>query len=421
LAGSVAVWPTMLVLLLVHHAKSQFAHPRAVFLPRFARAHVIVLLGMLLAIVLVCPLLCGLIFGVNLTGTAAVCVATAAFAVWGYHLQNLLTLVASALIFSSLIPGSSQWWFASGPSMQLVQIAVLLLGWVALAAWLWRLSRLREEADDYRQAYVGPGMRASRESAEYRRLIAAILRRHQVVSWISDHWHHRLGGYHGENRLRTVRLLRYGFGHVPGGVSAVWIATAIFAFALVGAVGQAFLHGELLKASTRIMWLTLLTFTIMPAATMGQVFFRRRPRIAGELLFPLSRRQLLDCLLLAVAWDVALCWLACNTCVLVASHALGVELTIASATMILVLSLAVTFAGLAVGILGATWDSAIKRTFAAAFICGGFGIPTFFLWWDERANAGDGPFLVVSAIFATFGGWMLVRARRAWLNLELGL
>ncbi len=406
------------MMFLVMHAKAQFAHCRARLMPGFSRPHLTVLGGVLVGLVLVYPLLLARAGRFDPLGLVALSLAIAAPYAWGAHTsRGPWMLVSMVVFFSMMAEWGVRWWVVDASAHWPIHALIIACGVVLLSAWLWRMGRLREEMDDYQTTVSwGSSRKAGAEVPEQRRLVAARMDRHRLLSWVGDTWLTGIGGYHGHRRLRLARLLRYGFGSIPTELHGLFILLMLAAMAVLFThlshdSGRLGLGGLLLPVQFAIL---------MPGMSVGQLLARRRPRLASELLCPLSRREWVDSLLVASAWNSVVWWLIMNVgLVLVAWPILGDRLTPAIVAMFLLLSVTIALVLFGIALRTAFWNSLAMRFILVAFA---FVIlmASVAVWYGLRNQYGDGPFVVMALVLAAVGAGLVVNARRAWLRLELG-
>jgi hypothetical protein len=403
---------------LVLHAKSQFAHPRARLMPGYAGPHLAALGGAVLGLVVFYPLVIAWCTRIDPLGIVTLSLAMAAPYAWAAHANRMAWMLVPLAVFYSLMTERGvRWWIVDAPTHRLLNLVIIGGGGALLAAWVWRLSRLHEEKDDY---HTPTAWRVSRnagtEVPEQRRLAAEQVRRNRLMSWIGDAWHARLGGYHGGSRMRLARLLQYGFCSVPAELHAVLMLAILIATMLFLTQWSYFARDSELGP----LWLPVQFAIILPGMAIGTSLTRRRPRIAGELLLPVSRSDLIDGLFAASAWNALVLWLALNAGVaLVAWPVLGDRLTPTFVAMFLLLSAAISLATFGLALRTALWSSLAMRL--TVIIVGWIALAApVLIWWAARGRYGDGPFVVAALLLAALGAALIYNARRAWLNLELG-
>lgn len=403
---------------LVMHVKAQFAHPRARLVPGFASPHLIVLGGLLLGLAVVWPLLLAWAGRFDPLGLMALSLAIAAPYAWGAHTNRLVwMLVAIAVFFTLMADWGIRWWIVDAASHRPLSCLIVLCGAALLAAWMWRLSQLREEMGDYQVTTSwGASRKTGAEAPEQRRLVASQMARSTLLSRIGDAWLARLDGYHGHRRMRLARLLRYGFGSIPAELHAFFILLMLAAMAVLLThfshdSGKPGLGGLLLPVQFAIL---------MPGMSVGQLLARRRPRLAGELLLPLSRREWVDGLLIASASSALVWWLVMNAgLVCIAWPILGNQITPAIVAMFLLLSASIALVLFGIALRTAFWNSLAMRFILVAFAFVIMMAP-LAVWYGMHDRYGDLPFTVMALGLAAVGGWLVASARRAWLHLELG-
>lgn len=406
------------MMFLVMHVKTQFAHSRARLVPGFSWPHLIVLGGVLLGLTVFYPLLLASAGRFAPAGLLALSLAVAAPYAWGAHTNSVAwILVAVAVFFSLMAEWSVRWWIIDAPSHRPAHLLIIACGMALLTAWLRRLSRLREEMDDYQTTTSWRGSRkAGTEAPEQRRLAAAFVNRHPFFSWISDSRLARLGGYHDHRRMRFARLFRYGFGPVPTELSTLFILaimmTPAILFTQLGYASRTPGIGALL--------LPVQFAIIMPGMAVAGDLARRRPRLAGELLFPLSRSEWVDGLLAASSWNALVSWLILNAgLVCVAWPILGNRVAPTLVVMFLLLSAAIALVLFGIALRTSFWDSMALRlgVLIVAFMV---MMAPVSVWYGLHDRYGDRPFIVMALALAAVGAGFVASARRAWLRLQLG-
>ena len=138
------------VFLLNTQAKWQFSAP-CVPLTGLRRPHLAVLALILIAFVVVLPLVASLLGG-NLLVVMASQVTLAAPFLWASHANWPFANMAAIALFFSLYNNSvAAFWLNPDSAARWlpIHLALLAVGWTAVVAWLWRLTRLREDLADY--------------------------------------------------------------------------------------------------------------------------------------------------------------------------------------------------------------------------------------------------------------------------------
>jgi hypothetical protein len=267
------------------------------------------------------------------------------------------------------------------------------------------------------------------EVVEQRRATAAQICRSPLITRISDVWLARLPVVDDRRGRPTfTKLLTYGFSPWPAEMSSLFvglmmaIVTLFMAdFAIVARNGTA-----------NMLNIFIFLATFMPAFSGGESLAQRRPRIATELLRPLTREQLVGGLFTAAARNTANGWLIQNTLLaIVAWHIVGSQFTPGSIIFYAILSAAAAFAMLGLSLRISVCQSQFKRLVAvmapwsaAAAIGAGLAARSAAISRGATVtqwNFDNWPVLLVAALaFTGVGAALVASARRAWLNLELG-
>jgi hypothetical protein len=274
---------------------------------------------------------------------------------------------------------------------------------------------MHEEADDYLNQYaLMLARRSGSEAVEQRRIIAAQVRRNRLMSRVSDWWHERIGGYYGGSAAGRVRLLRYGFAANPVEVQGVFFA------ALVVCLGIFFSQFSFLAkggAGFGSMFFLTQFAILLPGQIGGELMAQRRPRIANEMLLPLSRTQLFDGLFAAAAGNSARLWTIINIGLGIVTLTIKDPVSLQTVAMFLILSAAVTYTAFGMSMRVAIWPSMTKRLMALWFSWLALVTP-LILWATMHEKWGEMPFVVCAIGLVGTGSALLYAARRVWLNLE---
>ena len=256
--------------------------------------------------------------------------------------------------------------------------------------------------------------RTGSEAVEQRRIVAAQVRRNQLTSRIGDWWHDRIGGYYGGSPAGRVRVLRYGFAASPVEVQGLFFA------ALIVCVGIFFSQFSVLAqagASFGAMFFLAQFAILLPGQIGGEMMAQRRPRIANEMLLPLSRTQLFDGLFAASAGNSARLWVIINIGLGIVTLTAKDEVSLQTIGMFLIMSSAVTFAAFGMSMRAAIWPSMTKRLVVLWFSWLVLIAP-LILWATMHKQWGEMPFIACAIGLVVAGVAVLFDARRAWLNLE---
>lgn len=400
---------------LVGLAKSQVAHSRARLVPRFWPAHLIVLAGTLLALTILLPLVAAWISGFAMLGMLAVAMAVGAPALWGSHLNRIGPMLVALVAFYSLLTGAGlNWWIIDSPKHYGIHFVIFIVGAFLIAAWIWRLSQLHEESDDYQNPYLWfLSRRIGGEAVEQRRLVATQVRRNWLLGIVGDWWHSRLGGYYGGGRAGLVRLLRYGFQPAPIEFQGLMFCTMVLC------LGIFFTQFSLTSNQGALSgaYFFIVPFgTLIPGLLAGETLAQRRPRTANEMLLPLSRRQLIDALFVAATRNAVTIWLMINVAIAVVLALGNLAFSARTVAVFLLVSATTMFATLGIGLRFSVWPSMAKRLFTIALasnIVGGF-----MAWISRRDSLAGAPLITMAVVLVAIGIWAIRSARRAWLNLE---
>ncbi len=403
---------------LVGHVKVQLAHSRARLTPHFLPAHLIVLGGVLITVFLLYPLLLATMCSFNPLGFIALAIAIGVPAIWGSQLNRLIPIAVSIIAFYSLFTNwGLHWWMIDASAHRIEHACITMVGMALAVAWVWRVSHLTEEMDDFQNVYQGLlARRAGSDAVEQRRNLAIQVGRNRFQTWISDRWHARLGGYYGGSQAGLVRLLHYGFSIIPTEIQSLFMAVMIVCLGVF--LGQ-FSYLAKPGASFGALFFFIQFAILLPGYMAGELLSLRRPRIAFELLLPMSRTQLVDGLLTLAVRNAFVQWLVMNAAISVVVLLVSDEFPIHMAAMYLLLSGTTMFAAMGLSLRISIWPSRVKR-FAVMWVAWMAYLVPLFSWWDSRDTFGDWPFVLLAVVLAAAGAGLLFAARRAWLNLELG-
>jgi hypothetical protein len=401
---------------LVAQVKTQFGHSRSRLLPRFYPAHVAVLCCALVALLVIYPLCLARAAGLHPLGPIALALAMAAPAIWGTHFTRFLPILASLIVFYSLLTDwGLRWWIVDAAAHRTSHALIILVGGILIAAWVWRLCHLTEEMDDYEGFHQFLlARRTGAEAVEHRRGMASQIGRNWLASWIGDAWHNRLGGYYGGGKAGLVRLLRYGFTANPVEVQGFAMATMFIA---MGVFMSQFSFVAKGSGTIGAVWFLIVFAILLPGQMAGEAMAQRRPRIAAEMMLPLRRYQLVDALFAGVIRNSVVLWLMINAAMGTVIAMSNTEVTVADAGQFLLLSGSMLFASIGIGLRTAVWPSMFKR-FIALWASWMIVLLPMFALWTQRDKIGDAPFLLLPIVLLAVGVFFYRSARRAWLNLD---
>ena len=406
-----------LSIMLVPQAKAQFAHSRAALTPGFTLPHVVVLGFILLLMVIVFPLTVGWCCQFDSLGIATLAAAIVTPIIWAVHFNRMWGMVVGlAVFYSTVTTAGAEWWLLEAQAHRPIHTAILIACLGLLLGWLARLCRLREEMDDYQTTVQWHTARKTgSEVSEQRRILAEQIRRSKLASLVGDAWLSRIGGYHGDRWHRVARLLRYGFGQ-PGELLGLFMAVWFFTITLFLAKFS-FAAGS---SGFNAMLFYIQVAMLFPGMFAGEWLAHRRPRIAVELLFPLSRPQLVDGLFAATAWNAVAFWLVLNAgLVLLLWLTANDRFTPAIVGLMLLLTGSGAFGLCGLSLRTAVWTSVVKRLSVLMITMFLFQAP-LLAWTLGREWLGDAPFVLAAAVLCVTGVVFTSLARRAWLEVELG-
>ncbi len=84
-------------------------------------------------------------------GVLALGAAIGVPALWGAHLNRFAPILISLAVFYSLLTSwGLVWWVVNSPEHVGIHAAIVAIGAILTVAWLWRISQLREEMNDYK-------------------------------------------------------------------------------------------------------------------------------------------------------------------------------------------------------------------------------------------------------------------------------
>lgn len=403
-------------LLIAPQAKAQFGHPRAALTPGFAGPHLILLTAILTLLTLIIPWIAAVAANCSPLGMIALALTILAPTLLAAHHNRMLGMVIGlGAFYSTMTSWGAKWWLNPEVGYELVHAVIVVAGIAIIGAWLYRLAHLREEMDDYQSFTMWPQSRkAGAEVSEQRRAVAANLRRQPLMAWLTDERLKQIGGFHGHRLLPLARLLKFGF-QQQAFVQGLWMAVWFGGITLF--LGKFTSYNSAMFGPSTFYLLAAMMF---PGMFCGEWLAHRRPRIAAEMLLPLSRSQYVDGLLTAAIQNAVTFWLVMNFGLAVVTYAaVGAQLTLpALATMLLIsASSAIGIAG--ISLRTAVWPSLLKRLAVLSSLMIVFQAP-ITIWARGHAQYGNGVFLPVAIATTTLGLIMLRFARQAWLNLEIG-
>ena len=401
---------------LVGHAKFQLAHSRARLTPNFLLSHVAVLGAILLGLLVLFPLAAAAAIGVEPLGILALLLGMGSTFLWGNHLNRILPMLIGLALFYSLMTSWGQnWWILQATEHQGIHATIAAAGLTLVVAWLWRISHLHEEDDDYHNAFAAVlARRSGSEAVEERRIVAWQIGRNQLTSRIGDWWHSRIGGYYGGSPAGRARVLRYGFSPIPVEVHALFFALMIVS------IGLFFSQLSFLTNKGNVLgrfFFPLQFAIIIPGYIGGELMARRHARIASEMLLPASRTQLIDSLFAVSAGNSAKVWLITNAAFGVVVLLSQTDVPLRAVGIFTLLSAAISFLTFGLSMRTAVWTSMFKRLVVLWFSMFVVGAP-LTMWTFQHEKWGDAPFVLIAVTLVALGALLINSARRAWLNRE---
>jgi hypothetical protein len=363
------------------------------------------------------PCIVGLASRLNPQGMAACSIVIAASFIWSMHSSRMLPMLIGLCTFYSLMSeaGTKFWLMPQvAAEYRLYHAALLFAGWLAYAAWLWRLASLTEEAGDYLipiQAQSGSATRMERTQAN--RNIGQLMSRNLIWRWSTDAWHDRLMKL-TDKTAGSRRLLRYGFSNAPIEFNALWMAI-IMVFA--GTIP--YWSSSNRSPSAGINMGTLAPFFFMASMVPGQLLAMRRSRMSHELMLPLSRREYIDGLLYALMRSAltSAAFVAVGAAALIAWMPGDLpEPAVLAAYAIIGVALQPYFLGMS--IRSALYSSAMGRmAVMMAAILPAMVAASVGVWLISQSYFA--PAMALAALITGAGVWMMSYARRTWLAAEL--
>lgn len=284
-------------LLLAMQAKYQFAHSRARLTPGYTTPHLVVLVGLLACLVVFYPLLASWHLEYAPLGVLAFTMLFTALVVWQIqNMSGLLSLASIGLYFSFFQPTFAQLWVADVPGFLIPRVAILLAGLTGIVAWLFRLTRMREEDSDYLvPVQSGFNQQSRMEKSEARQLVTRWIARSPLHRWGVDSWHDRLANTAPQSEAARPGLLRYGMWMLPWPFIAVQMLVMMVAIVAMQYLVLSGMHANDTKASVVLPVLAQFGFLCLFVPGLAcHMLATRRPRLGQELLLPITREALVD-------------------------------------------------------------------------------------------------------------------------------
>ncbi|BBO36406.1 hypothetical protein [Lacipirellula parvula] len=293
--------------LIASQARWQFADSRARLVPHFAANHLAVLAGLALLTLGLAPALLGWAAGASTLGAAAVSIAIGSAVIWLIQGKAAQALLFGFGTFALMLrPGISFWLASETATLNWpYQLALCVAGWAVFGGWLARLTKLREEHDDYSQPIYLPAGSATRmERMQASRGAARLYPNGTSISpsWqLGDKWRDRLAGIRATSVAARQQLLRYGASQSPAWHTAAGISTA---YAVLICLTPVFCSIGIPPAPS------FYYFGVIPMSALiaPGMLILRRSKMPQELLLPLTRRAYIDGLYTAMARSAVVTW-----------------------------------------------------------------------------------------------------------------
>lgn len=289
---------------IVLHAKWQFVHPRSRLMPCFHRAHLVVIVALMAVVFVAMPTIAAVATQTPILGILACIFLAAALMTWAIHSARFeLNLASMAVLFSMMFDSVNGIWFDRGEEFLVFRLAALAAGTSGLVAWLMRLVRMTEEGDDYNipvQSQFGQSSRM--EKSEARRFMVRMVSRSRITSWLTDWWHDKIARLKIMDEADRKRLFRYGLAAVPAPAMALFLVGMLLAIVWMQVVMTAKLGSRGRGGFDPWMMAAIQTsiFSLVVPAMVLQKVAMRLPRLSQELMFPLTRKSLVDGLFAAM-------------------------------------------------------------------------------------------------------------------------
>lgn len=410
---------------LVTMAKWHYSHPGARLIPGYQRAHSRLLLALLVAYFVLHPLGIAWFGGFPAWNMMAFMIAIAAVAAWfTFERNSVLSWLPLLLYFSVYTPWGEAFWAATDTGPMTLKLAILFVGWTVMLTWMWRLPKLEFETPEYGQG----GWELLNVSSRWwqrrqEKQAAAKLSRGALKARIVDHWHDRISNPVYDSRRTSNWLLRYGFDEFP---IVYRVARSVAALGLLvlftltlntvflsraGSTGELSFHG---------LWYFLIIPVFMPGPSASMKMEERRRQLKNELLYPMSRQEMIDGLFRSLSIESAFYWIGLHLSLfilvlVVMPSLLQPEMIGAFVFLSLMLQPLMFYVSLLMCGNLEEIGPKIGGLFSAVVACA-LIIP----WWSQRANLGDGVFILIAMGLGVLGIWCGTRVRSIWTRLEFG-
>lgn len=405
-----------------HTTKWQFVNARARLLPQFGPPHLLAA-GIILSVTSVAwPSLVALSLHASLLGMVAYAVACSGCFLWTMHTGGQWgSILGLALFFSPAVPRLAPFWQTGFPQYDPIRILFILAGYGMLALWMRSLWKLNEESDNYFIPTMGASANSSRmEKSESRRMMARQLSKSWIIGLVADRWHDKLPSCRAQSISDRQGLLRYGFTPAPTLVICLGILAMV---AIIGGMNY-LMFASMQRGGSgdagRAFLAQAAIFPLIGPGILCQFLTQRQPRLAQELMLPMTRQQFIAGLFRRMGFAVAM--LVGMLTVMLIATALAIAPTMITSTRIAVVPAAI-FAGNMVGFGLATWGGLIRSTVLKIFaLIGGLyaAMGAAGLIYGLGESAGMSYALLCSGMVAMCGLWLIRHAYCYWLRAELG-
>lgn len=417
----------MLAFLIVGPGKRPFAHPRSRLTPGFTFPHQVPVILLLLTATVLLPLMFAGGWSPQLPGLLAYCGCLTAALIWSLHRISLalLCVVGVAIYFSAVISAGQQFWgLQSGAAPAPIAQLLMVICWVATAAYPIRLARLTEEDADYAVPTdaIQFDFTARGERARWG-LFGDPTKECTFGPWQPfDWWHDRIATLPQTGPARIAALRQYGFGPTPAWTGELLLIGFLTVFAVVAVNIEDFL-GRALEIDDLPVSIFKMAgvFLVLPAANGYSQLAGRWPRLECELLRSQSRddfvaglhravaESLLQVNLITFTWWIAVWLLFAKSYIDPTQVLVGLLLVLAVQAFLLPLGI----------LLAAVFRSMFG--FMSTIVVAAFALYTPFTFWlDDRETLGDAPFVVAAVTLVALGAVLWRAAHRRWLQVEFG-
>lgn len=391
----------------------QFLHPRSRLLPGFVLPH-----GIFPTLIALCAvlLITAIIGQTALSSMAVFSVYFALILLFSrfpvVFIGALWLIVGIPLVFD---------WSISELTLELppiLSVSLILVSIGIVALQVRRLSHLFEDDPQYahRLQQYGGAIGLASNSRQHQQAARDASAMWGATKW-SDRRLDQQFRFHGYKARQVVELLQLSFGARPAIVKTIGGAVALVAIAIL--IMLRLPKDEDAEFSAQLWLLFTLFAALIPGAQAGAELSQQRPYMKAELMWPLTREQLIDGLFKAAAWNALVAWLIANVGMSVVFFFVpGVTVSAPMIATFLLMSASIAALMFGLGLYDVKLTSVAERIVCLSItviVC--FGAMS--LWWAQRTEIGDLPFWLVAATLGAIGMALKKNARQMWLNLEL--